>query len=192
MIEALKEEKKYNAKDYRDISALSAKAIFEKNYQKAIQLCKEGLKLAKEVGDELHIELLTDRLRMLTLIPDDPEQSIREFDRQMREKAALEKTRLPVIKIPHAYYVFDEMIIDLLSYNREMEKWAADLDEKVHFPDGERWEVFMKHIDEAEEVYVRLFGKKRLEMIYSVADSLYEDGFLVPPYYDRENKSLIF
>ncbi|MGQ4876826.1 MAG: hypothetical protein ACP6IY_22395, partial [Promethearchaeia archaeon] len=192
VIETLKEEKKYSVKDYRDISALSAKAIFEKDYQKAIQLCKEGLKLAKEAGDELHIELLEDRLEMLTLIPGDPEQSIREYERKMREKAELEKSRLPVIKIPHAYHVFDEMINDLLQYNNEMEKWAADLDIKVHFPDGDRWEVFMKYINEIEEVYIKLYGKKQLDMIYREADFLYKRGRLIPPYYDRKNKSLIF
>ncbi|MHA1250578.1 MAG: hypothetical protein ACTSRP_11360, partial [Candidatus Helarchaeota archaeon] len=192
VIEALKEEKSYDIKNYKRLSALSAKAVFKEEYQKAIQLCKEGLKLAKEAGDKLYIGILEDRLEMLTLIPGDPEQSIREYERKMRENAELEKSRLPVIKIPHAYHVFDEMINDLLQYNDEMEKWAADLDIKVHFPDGDRWEVFMKYINEIEEVYIKLYGKKQLDIIYEEADFLYERGSLIPPYYDRKNKSLIF
>ncbi|MHA1282483.1 MAG: hypothetical protein ACTSQP_08225 [Promethearchaeota archaeon] len=171
-------------KDYQDLTDESSIAIVNKNYQKAIELAKEALKLAEKANDSYYIELLKIRLEMFNMIPGDPEKSIREFDRQLREKAALEKSFLPDIKIPHAYHVFDEMINALLDYGREMEKWAADLDEKVHFPDGERWEVFMKYIDEAEEVFVKVFGKRRLKLIYEVADSMYQDGFLIPPYYD--------
>ncbi|MHA1274644.1 MAG: hypothetical protein ACTSQS_14560, partial [Promethearchaeota archaeon] len=179
-------------KDYQDLTDESSIAIVNKNYQKAIELAKEALKLAEKANDSYYIELLKIRLEMFNMIPGDPEKSIREFDRQLREKAALEKRLLPDIKIPHAYHVFDEMINDLLQYNNEMEKWAADIDIKVHFPDGDRWEVFMKYINEIEEVYIKLYGKKQLDMIYREADFLYKRGSLIPPYYDRKNKSLIF
>jgi len=84
-------------------------------------------------------------------------------------------------------------MVELIPYNDdEIQKWAADLDEKVHFPEGERWEIFMKYIDEAEETYFKLFGRELLEAIYREADFFYKDDLLVPPYYDRKNKSLIF
>ncbi|MGQ4874745.1 MAG: hypothetical protein ACP6IY_11815 [Promethearchaeia archaeon] len=50
----------------------------------------------------------------------------------------------------------------------------------------------MKYIDEAEETYFKLFGRELLETIYREADFFYKDDLLVPQYYDRKNKSLIF
>ncbi|MHA1338197.1 MAG: hypothetical protein ACTSPW_21080, partial [Promethearchaeota archaeon] len=120
--------KESDSNDYEDMSAMSVIAIAEGRYNEAIEMCKKALKLAREANDDSCAAVLKDRLKMLTMVPGDPERSMIEYVKELGKQPPTHIAGQPTIKLPYVVELFEFLLDGLLHCGiKDVERKAYEI-----------------------------------------------------------------
>ncbi|MHA1282482.1 MAG: hypothetical protein ACTSQP_08220 [Promethearchaeota archaeon] len=189
--------KESDSNDYEDMSAMSVIAIAEGRYNEAIEMCKKALKLAREANDDSCAAVLKDRLKMLTMVPGDPERSMIEYVKELGKQPPTHIAGQPIIKRPYVVELFEFLLDGLLHCGiKNVEEKAYEIFRRRYtnyrYEKGVPEEIFLNDLIELESLACKYLGNDFVDCIYDKLDDLFKAGAVKEPLYDRKRKKIYY